>query len=100
MELKKRLPESEAEIMLAIWEMGGSVTADEIMPRLQKNWGKTTLLNLLSTLDVDYDGEIRYNDIDYRQILSELRRNIVSFVLQENQFISYLNVSDNLILSS
>ena len=50
MELKKRLPESEAEIMLAIWEMGGSVTADEIMPRLQKNWGKTTLLNLLTRL--------------------------------------------------
>ena len=50
MELKKRLPESEAEIMLAIWELGGSVTADEIMPRLQKNWGKTTLLNLLTRL--------------------------------------------------
>lgn len=62
--------------------------------------GKTTLLNLLSTLDVDYEGEIKYNDTNYKQILPELRRNVVSFVLQENQFISYLNVSDNLMLSS
>ena len=62
--------------------------------------GKTTLLNLLSTLDMEYEGEIKYNGANYKQILPELRRNVVSFVLQENQFISYLNVSDNLMLSS
>ena len=50
MELKKRLPESETEIMLTVWELGGSVTADEIMARMQKDWGKTTLLNLLTRL--------------------------------------------------
>ena len=50
MELKKRLPESEAEIMLTIWEMDGSVTADRILERMQKDWGKTTLLNLLTRL--------------------------------------------------
>ena len=62
--------------------------------------GKTTLLNLLSTLDTEYEGEIKYNELDYKQILPELRRNVVSFVLQENQFISYLNVCDNLMISS
>lgn len=50
MELKKRLPESEAEIMLTIWELEGSVTADRILERMQKDWGKTTLLNLLTRL--------------------------------------------------
>ncbi len=50
MELKKRLPESEAEIMLTIWDMEGSVTADRILERMQKDWGKTTLLNLLTRL--------------------------------------------------
>ena len=50
MELKKRLPESEAEIMLTVWELGGSVTADEILAHIQKDWGTTTLLNLLTRL--------------------------------------------------
>ena len=50
MELKKRLPESEAEIMLTIWDLEGSVTADRILESMQKDWGKTTLLNLLTRL--------------------------------------------------
>jgi len=50
MELKKRLPESEAEIMLTIWDMEGSITADRILENMQKDWGKTTLLNLLTRL--------------------------------------------------
>jgi len=50
MELKKRLPESEAEIMLTIWDLEGSITADRILEQMQKDWGKTTLLNLLTRL--------------------------------------------------
>lgn len=50
MELKKRLPESEAEIMMAVWSLRENVTADEIMAKLDKDWGKTTLLNLLTRL--------------------------------------------------
>ena len=50
MEPKKRLPESEAEIMLTVWRLGGSVTSDEILTHMEKSWGKTTLLNLLTRL--------------------------------------------------
>lgn len=46
----KRLPESEFEIMAAIWAEGESVTSDLLMERLNKNWKKTTLLSLLTRL--------------------------------------------------
>ncbi len=62
--------------------------------------GKTTLLNVLSTADNNYVGEISYNGINYREITNQLRRDTISFVLQEKYFISYLNVYDNLVLFS
>lgn len=46
----KKLPESEFEIMAAVWQLGKSVTSDEVMQRLNKSWKKTTLLKLLSRL--------------------------------------------------
>lgn len=46
----KRLPESELEIMLIIWESGTSVTSDYILERIERNWTKPTLLNLLTRL--------------------------------------------------
>lgn len=46
----KRLPESEFEIMSAVWEKGESVTSDMLMEQLNKSWKKTTLLKLLSRL--------------------------------------------------
>lgn len=46
----KRLPDSELEIMLIIWEAEGSVTSDYILERINRDWTKTTLLNLLSRL--------------------------------------------------
>ena len=58
--------------------------------------GKTTLLNLISTLDTDYQGEILYNGKDIRTIASFYRRDIISSVLQENYFVDYLDVSDNI----
>ncbi len=60
--------------------------------------GKTTLLNILSTADTDYQGSITYNGINYNSIISDLRRNVVSFVLQEKHFIPYLNLYDNISL--
>lgn len=44
------MPESEREIMLAIWTEKTAVTSDLLMRRLQKPWKKTTLLNLLTRL--------------------------------------------------
>ena len=46
----KKLPESELEIMLMIWEAGAPVTSDYIMDRLDKAWVKPTVLNFLSRL--------------------------------------------------
>lgn len=62
--------------------------------------GKTTLLNLLSAADTDYEGTITYNGQNYRNIISALRRNVVSFVLQEKVFIPYLNLHENIELFS
>ena len=46
----KRLPDSELEIMMLIWETNESVSADYIMERINKTWTKTTLLNFLTRL--------------------------------------------------
>ncbi len=46
----KKIPDSELEIMMIIWDAGKSVTSDYIMERIQKDWTKTTLLNLLTRL--------------------------------------------------
>jgi len=46
----KKLPEAELEIMLVVWDAETSVTSDYIMTRLNKDWTKPTLLNLLTRL--------------------------------------------------
>ncbi len=46
----KKLPESELEIMMIIWDAETGVTSDYIMERLDKTWVKPTVLNFLSRL--------------------------------------------------
>ncbi len=46
----KKLPESELEIMLIVWDAQKAVTSDYIMDRLDKTWVKPTVLNFLSRL--------------------------------------------------
>jgi predicted transcriptional regulator len=48
----KRLPDSELEIMLIIWEAKGSVSSAYLMEKLQgeKEWANTTVLNFLARL--------------------------------------------------
>lgn len=46
----KKLPEAELEIMLVVWDAETPVTSDYIMTRLNKDWTKPTLLNLLTRL--------------------------------------------------
>lgn len=48
----KRLPDSELEIMMIIWEAGEPVSSAYLMERLQgeKNWATTTVLNFLARL--------------------------------------------------
>lgn len=46
----KKLPESEEEIMLIIWDAQESASSDYIMERIDKSWTKTTVLNFLTRL--------------------------------------------------
>ncbi len=52
METMKRLPDSELEIMMIIWEAGQPVSSTYIMEKLagEKSWVHTTVLNFLSRL--------------------------------------------------
>ena len=46
----KKLPDSELEIMMIIWDAKEKVTSDYIMDRINKDWLKTTVLNFLTRL--------------------------------------------------
>ena len=62
--------------------------------------GKTTLLNMISTADSRYEGTIRYDEVDIRDFTQQYRSEIISVVFQENFFVPYLNVSENILLFS
>ena len=46
----KKIPDSELEIMMVIWDADEKVTSDYIMDNLNKAWLKTTVLNFLTRL--------------------------------------------------
>lgn len=46
----KKLPDSEFEIMMAVWGQPGPVTSELLLERLNKSWKKSTLLNFLTRL--------------------------------------------------
>ncbi len=46
----KKLPEAELEVMMVIWNACETVTSEYIMDKLDKDWAKPTLLNLLNRL--------------------------------------------------
>lgn len=52
MENIKRLPDSELEIMMIVWEANQTVSSAYIMEKLEgeKSWVNTTVLNFLSRL--------------------------------------------------
>ena len=61
--------------------------------------GKTTLLNILGGIDNATEGTISYNGSIINNInVCEYRRNICSFVFQEYNLLSNLNVRDNISL--
>lgn len=62
--------------------------------------GKTTLLNAISTYNLNYRGFINYNNLDTKTNKDFIRREIVSFLFQEDIFIEKVNISENLILFS
>ena len=48
----KKLPDTELEVMQAIWEAGEPVTASKILEKVQekRTWGLSTLMTVLSRL--------------------------------------------------
>ncbi len=50
MACKDRIPDSELEIMMIIWDAKAPVTCDYIMDKLDRSWVKPTVLNFLSRL--------------------------------------------------
>jgi predicted transcriptional regulator len=75
METIKRLPDSELEIMMIIWEAGQQVSSTYIIEKLkgEKDWVHTTVLNFLSRLvdrgflETSKQGRFNY----YNPIISE-----------------------------
>lgn len=78
MEQIKRLPDSELELMMIIWEAGQPVSSAYIMDKLagEKQWANTTVLNFLARLvdrgflEISKQGRVNYytsliNEQDY-----------------------------------
>ena len=75
----KRLPESELDIMMIIWEAGKSVTSAYIMEKLPKErkWANTTVLNFLA----------RLVDRGFLEIAKQGRVNFYSPLIDENDYL-------------
>jgi predicted transcriptional regulator len=79
METIKRLPDSELEIMMIIWEADQPVTSAYIMEKLagEKNWANTTILNFLA----------RLVDRGFLEISKQRRFNYYKPVIDENEYL-------------
>ena len=63
--------------------------------------GKTTLLSLIGGLDSPTSGQILFEDQDIAKTgLSDHRKNHVSFIFQAYNLIDYLNLAENVALTS
>ena len=75
----KRLPDSELEIMMIIWEAKEPVSSAYLMERLkgEKNWATTTVLNFLA----------RLAERGFLQVRKQGRINIYSPLISEKDYI-------------
>lgn len=79
METMKRLPDSELEIMMIIWEACQPVSSAYIMDKLagEKSWAHTTVLNFLS----------RLVERGFLQISKQGRYNFYRPLVDENEYL-------------
>lgn len=75
----KRLPDSELEIMMIIWEAREPVSSAYLMEKLQgeKNWAATTVLNFLA----------RLAEREFLKVEKKGRINIYSPLIAEKDYI-------------
>lgn len=61
--------------------------------------GKSTLLNMIGSLDTNYDGNIYFNNKNLKNInLDNYRKNNISFIFQNFNLIPNLTVLENVLL--
>ena len=64
--------------------------------------GKTTILNILSTIDTMSDGQVFYDNIDISKMneaeLSDFRQKNLGFVFQEYNLLDALSIEENIML--
>lgn len=60
--------------------------------------GKSTLLNIIASLDENYDGEIYFEGVDYKKIKDKekFRFNNIGFVFQNYQLFNLMTVQENI----
>lgn len=102
----KRLPESELEIMMIIWQYGRAVNRMEIEEHLQKDVAAPTILSFLNRLEkkgfvkVEKEGKInRYTAlIKEEEYLQKESRNILQRMYQNSvkNFVTALYDGDGL----
>ncbi|MGQ9855985.1 MAG: ABC transporter ATP-binding protein [Fervidobacterium sp.] len=84
---------------LALDKIEGRVEAGEVVAVIGENGsGKSTLLNILGTFLKPTEGKLYYNNIDVfgsPESINEYRK-LVTYVSENSQFISELNLKDNL----
>ncbi len=75
----KRLPESELDIMMIIWESNEAVTSAYVMEKLpeEKKWATTTVLNFLA----------RLADRGFLEITKQGRVNYYKPLIEENDYL-------------
>ncbi len=62
--------------------------------------GKTTLLNVISTIMLDYEGKVYIDDLEAVENRDYIKAKLVSYVLQDEYFIDSVNVEDTLFLEN
>ncbi|MEJ5257534.1 MAG: ABC transporter ATP-binding protein [Fervidobacterium sp.] len=87
------------ESKLALDKIEGRVEVGEVVAVIGENGsGKSTLLNILGTFLKPTEGKLYYNNIDVfgsPESINEYRK-LVTYVSENSQFISELNLKDNL----
>lgn len=102
----KRLPESELEIMMIIWQYGRAVNRMEIEEHLQKEVAAPTILSFLNRLEmkgfvkVEKEGKINWYTplIKEEEYLQKESRNILQRMYQNSvkNFVTALYDGDGL----
>ncbi len=94
---KKSILKKNKETTLALDDISFDLPNKGFIGLSGKNGsGKTTLLNLLSTIDLNFEGEIIIDGYNVKKDYEFIRKNIISYVNQDNLFIDNLIAKENL----